>query len=536
MNQTLRSDTVEKVIESEICIVGAGAAGITLALKLSELGRSVLLLESGGFDYDGDTQALNDGQNIGQEYFPIQSCRLRFFGGTTMHWTGQCTPLDDIDFEEREWVPNSGWPINKSDLDPFYKEAQAICDLQEYNYDPEYWENKIGQKLIAFDKGVAKTKVFQKSAPTRFGTKFKEAIIKSENIRLLKHANLTFIHLGEHGNAVDHLTVSTLGGKTCKVKAKAFVMACGSLQNVRHLLNSNDVISKGIGNENDIVGRYFMDQPHLDSADMVLLSYLKMSFYYDHSLNSKAFGMFATSETIQRKLKLQNYSTRIISKSEATNKAHINEDSKGFMDQWEKLDKRVEQADKLRSVLGDKFVDRLIEKLVVQKKEVRFQEVGKLETSHYVFNTRCEQAPNPNSRVDLAKTKDALGVPLVRLNWQLSESDKLSALRSNILLGSEMGRLGIGRLKLHDWLLDKKIDWPEILTGGYHHLGTTRMHDNPKKGVVDKNCKVHSAENLFIAGSGVFTTSGVANPTLTIVALALRLANHLDKDFLKKTV
>ena len=196
----------------------------------------------------------------------------------------------------------------------------------------------------------------------------------------------------------------------------------------------------------------------------------------------------------------------------------------------------MERINKLRSVLGDKQVNRMLEKLVLQKKEVRFKEVGKLETSRYVFNTRAEQAPNPNSRVDLANTKDAMGIPHVRLSWQLSESDKLSILKSNVIMGSELGRLGVGRLKINDWLLKENIEWPQLLSGGWHHLGVTRMHENPKKGVVDKNCKVHNVNNLFIGGSAVFTTSGVANPTLTIVALALRLANHLDSDLSNRTV
>lgn len=531
MHQTLNSDDIEKIIKSDICIIGAGAAGISMAMELDKLGRSVLLVESGNFEFDQETQALNEGHSIGQPYYPLQSSRLRFFGGTTNHWTGQCSSLDAIDFEEREWVPNSGWPIKKTDLDEYYSKAHIICDLQEYEYDSKFWEKKLEKKAVKFNEELARTKIWQKSSPTRFGTKYRDNIVNSKNITLITDANLTRINLTEYGNQVKNLTLSTLKDKTHTVNANAFVMACGSLQNVRHLLNSNNVINKGIGNENDLVGRYFMEHPHVDSADMVLLANTNMNLYYDGSLNSKAFGMFSTSESIQRKLKLQNYSACVVtneSKGLAVDKSSDNAMDK--LNQWEKLDSRIAKVNKLRNVIGDGSTDWLIEKFVVEEQQRITQEGDKLETSRYIFNTRSEQSPNPDSRVDLADTKDALGIPHTRLNWQLTESDKICILKSNLILGRELGRLGIGRLKLNDWLLEDKIEWPKFLGGGWHHLGVTRMHDDPKKGVVDKNCKVHNVDNLFIASSSVFTTSGVANPTLTIVALSLRLAYHLNKN------
>jgi len=530
MHQTLNSGDIEKIIESDICVIGAGAAGISIAMELDKLGRSVLLLESGNFEFDQETQALNKGFSIGQAYYPLQSSRLRFFGGTTGHWTGQCSTFDDIDFEEREWVKYSGWPIKKSDLDSYYAKAHEICELQEYEYSSEYWEDKLGKKAVDFDKKLARTKIWQKSGPTRFGTKYRNNIIDSKNIRLITDANLTKINLTEYGNQVDNLELSTLKKKIHTVKAKTYVLACGALQNVRYLLNSNNVINKGVGNKNDLVGRFFMEHPHVDSADMVLLGNTNMNLYYDGSLNSKAFGMFSTSESIQRKLKLQNYSARI--ESEGSKNLTVDQESEdvtGKLKRWESLDGRMKKVDMLRTVFGDISTDWLIDEFVVKEKQRLTQEGGKLETSNYILNTRSEQAPNPDSRVDLADTTDSLGIPHTRLNWQLTESDKISILNSNLIIGKELGRLGIGRLKIGDWLLKEKIEWPKFLGGGWHHMGTTRMHQDPKKGVVDKNCKVHDINNLFISSSSVFTTSGIANPTLTIVALSLRLAHYLNK-------
>ena len=147
------------------------------------------------------------------------------------------------------------------------------------------------------------------------------------------------------------------------------------------------------------------------------------------------------------------------------------------------------------------------------------------------FYTRLEQCPNPDSRVKLIGEQDALGLNRIALDWQLTDLDKRSLRRSQELIGAEFGRLGVGRFKLDDWLLADDNSWPEDLHGGHHHMGTCRMSDDPKRGVVDRDCRVHGFDNLYVAGSAVYPTTGYVNPTLTVVALALRLADHLKTKF-----
>ncbi|HSJ69200.1 MAG TPA: GMC family oxidoreductase [Anditalea sp.] len=506
MHTDARAIDNQSLIEGDLCIIGAGAAGISMALEFVNSSQTVILLESGGFEYEVETQSLNQGYNVGQNYFPLKASRLRFFGGTTGHWAGFCAPLDPIDFEERPWVPHSGWPFTKQDLDPFYERAQKVCELGPYNYETTYWEKLRPESApLSFDKSKVRTKMWQKSPPTRFGTKYRDTIVGAPNINLYTYANLTNIELNESGREVIGLEIKTLSGRVHRVQAKMYVLACGAIQNVRCLLNSKAVMKNGIGNHHDLVGRFFMEHPHVDSADMILASDHNMDLYFESFLTSKEFGMLTLAEAYQRREKLLNYSAQLVPTSSGAERQHvidlIPDDAKFTID----FMKGIDQA----------------------KKEGK-QDVNP-ETKIYIFSTRVEQAPNPDSRVELAKTNDALGIPEVNLNWQLSDLDKRTIKEANLAIGKELGKIGLGRLRLQDWLFEENHQWPRFMAGGFHHMGITRMNKNPKKGVVDENCKIHGLPNMYIASSSVFPTSGIANPTLTIVALAIRLADHLKK-------
>jgi len=356
---------------------------------------------------------------------------------------------------------------------------------------------------MSFDTSKVRTKMWQKSPPTRFGTKYKETIVGAANIHLYTYANLTNIDLNESGQQVAGLEIKTLSGKFHRVQARMYVLACGAIQNVRSLLNSNAVMKNGIGNQHDLVGRFFMEHPHVDSADMILAGNCNMDLYYESFLTSKEFGMLVLAEAYQRREKLLNYSAQLVPTSLGAERQHvidlIPDDAKFTIDFMKGIDQAKKEGKQ------DKNPD----------------------TKIYIFSTRVEQAPNPDSRVELAETKDALGIPEVNLNWQLSDLDKRTIKEANLVIGKELGKIGLGRLRLQDWLFEENPLWPRYMAGGFHHMGITRMNKDPKKGVVDENCKVHGLPNIFIASSSVFPTSGIANPTLTIVALAIRLADHL---------
>ncbi len=505
-------------IQGDICIIGAGASGISIALELINTPFKVILLEGGGFQYDDKIQNLYKGKTTGQKYYPMKSSRLHFFGGASQHWGGMCSPLDEIDFKERDWVENSGWPISKKDLIPFYKKAQINLDLGPFEYNLDFWQ-KQNPSFIPFplDKNVVWNKMWQWSPPTQFGTKYKKTIIEAKNIHLYTYANAVDLSANENISTIKDVTVKNYVDKTHTVSAKHFILACGAIQNARVLLASKSQSKNGLGNSNDLVGRYFMEHPEINSAELWLSNPKSTNLYLFPKKIPRIRAELALTEKQQQDLKILNGTASLIPLTEARH-------YKTNMETWQDENPLISQKNK-RSVQLNNFWDKVQFKMSQIKES---QEKG-IDNAYQLY-IRMEQAPNPLSRVTLDKEKDSLGVPRANLHWDVTDFERESIRKFFILLGKQFGISDIGRIKLLDFLQTKsKNDKPQY-SGGWHHIGTTRMHNDPKKGVVDSNCKVHGINNLFVAGSGCFPTSGAANPTLTLVALSIRLANHVKSE------
>lgn len=460
-------------------------------------------------EYDDQVQDLYDGRATGQPYFPLKSVHLHYFGGTSGHWGGYCSPFDDVDFERRDWVPHSGWPIKKADLDPFYAMAHPILDLGPYEYDPSYWQKKDAElKSLLPDNPMVWNKVWQFSPPTRLGKKYGQAIKDSKNIHLYTYANVTDIRTNEAVSAVESLTIKNFAGKRHTVRAKRVVIACGAISNARLLLASNGQAKKGLGNDNDRVGRFFMDHLEMKSAYLHLPYRDPLKFYLFPTGNTKMRCELSISRDMQAKHGILNGVASLKSMSEANidvpaMKSWANSDPQknGRSSFWK---------DHLARTIN--FVDR------------------NLGASQFTMYTRVEQAPNPDSRITLDGVNDGLGMPRVVIHWELTPMERRSVRTMYELFGRQFGAAGTGRVQLMDYLEDPDdASWPDFVGGGWHHIGTTRMSDDPRTGVVDANCKVHGIANLYMAGASCFTTCGSANPTLTVVALSLRLADHLKK-------
>lgn len=526
------SRTVEHnvTIESEICIVGAGAAGITIAREFLDSDPRVSLIESGGLDYDEETQAIYKGDNIGREYYDLDVSRLRFFGGTTNHWAGWCTPLTTVDFNPRSWIPDSGWPFGLTEMERYYRRAETICEIESFDRDIHHWEQRSAAAQLPLDKASFRTKIYQLSPPTLFGQKYRQELSISQNINVFLKANLLEIELSDLASEVTSLLVTTLEGKTQRHRAKVYVLCCGGIENPRLLLLSNGVQEAGIGNHYGNVGRYFMEHPRFHSG-VVMLSdpHINMDLY-DNTRDTTFVGALSASEAIQRREHLSNGSLLLEPSWGDHDPSKIHEEAKGvrslkyLLGHDVKTEEQDDLFDHIRNIISDAddIYDIFFAIIFGRRSYERSNEI-----THIDVKCVWEQTPNRESRVSLANDRDQFGQNKVRLKWSLSPIDKESVLRTHELLAAELGRTGIGRLRID--LADDNSTWPRGLGGGRHHMGTTRMHRDPKKGVVDENCRVYGVSNLFIAGSSVFPTGGADTPTITIVALALKLADHLKE-------
>lgn len=505
------------MLDADVCIVGAGAAGIPIALEYIGAGKQVLLLEGGGFDREDAMQARYAGGISGRTYFPLDATRLHYFGGTTGHWGGFCAPLDAHDFAVRPWVSGSGWPITRADLDPFYARAHPILDLGPHEYDAAWWQARDARRvLLPLDRRVLHEKMWQFSAPTRMGSKYRDAIVGARDVHLLTHAVVTSLQLRAGGGAVESLTVRQADGRSLTVRAAPdramqVVLACSTLQNVRLLLASNGVAGAGIGNAHDQVGRNFLEHLEMPVGAAVLLRPQSMHLYAFDFGHTKARAELVASAAQQEQRALLNASISLEAMPESGELRSTFEDFSA--DELEAY--RQETRDGLTESMKDSV--RLLDEASVRRQP------------RFALFTRQEQAPNPASRITLQREKDAFGVPRADLHWALNALDRTTIHETVRLLGREFGRLGIGRVQLPAWLRLDGDAWPSVVSGGWHDIGATRMHASAREGVVDANLRVHGVDNLYLAGAGVFPTAGAANPTLTVVALALRLADRLKQ-------
>jgi len=492
---------------ADVCIVGAGAAGITLARTLARYGVTTALLESGGLTPDVDTQRLYDVVNADSRYwfqndttgdYVFSTLRLRYFGGSTNHWAGTCRPLDAEDFMPRPWVEHSGWPITRADLDTYYPEAMAILDLPPLLHGLSYEDlvgNPVRPPRLLPGNGEFTPLAWFVSPPTRMNEKYRGEIGANDRIRCILHANATDIGTDANGTHVNRIRVSTLAGRTSTVTAKAYVLCTGGIENARLLLLSDSVVPGGIGNRHDLVGRYLMEHPSTPFPWLALRSPDGAEQYLEEEVSQRSglgrlpsiksdFIGFATTPAFRRKHRLLACS---INAMRAT-------------------DSDLEQVpDAIRTLLN-----------------ASPRASGARPLRLYRIMVLAEQAPNPNSRVTLGTELDALGQRKTVVALECLDIDRRNVKITLAHFARAVGALGRGRLQVVE-------SEPTLLAGGGHDMGTTRMADDPRRGVTDRHARVHGVDNLYVAGSSLFPTVGFANPTLTLVALTLRLADRLKE-------
>ena len=482
---------------ADLCVVGGGPAGLSIARELSSSRLRVVVLESGGLELDGETQHLYSGPCRGTLLAGLSgylaTSRLRYLGGASNHWQGWCRRHDALDYEVRDWVLESGWPLELERLGPYYHRASELCRVPDF--DDHRDASTLRAALLGEDPDF-ETTFFHMSPPVRFGEAFGGELAGAPDVRVVLHANVLDLRTDRSRRRVTAVDAASLGGRRLTVRSRGVVLACGGIENARLLLAAGGD-GLGLGNERDLVGRYFMDHPSVHLGQLVMPYWRHLMRPYGYlgagGRRQTVRAALRTSEALQRRERLLN--------------AVFVFDPIG-------AEEAPELAPEVMALATD----------VLQLAEGHPDPAN---GSNFVGALRAEieQIPDPENRVTLTDERDALGMPRAALRWTIGEQDEASLQGSVRALVRSLGsRL---RARVH---LPEEIGaiW-EASVPSNHHMGTTRMSTTPDRGVVDTDCRVHGIDNLWIAGSSVFPTSGCSNPTLTLIALALRLADHLKE-------
>jgi choline dehydrogenase-like flavoprotein len=524
----------ERQLQTDLCIVGSGPAGVALAQEFIGASCRVLMIESGGLDDSPEAAALNAVENVGAPRQRDQTLvRTRRFGGTSNVWSGRCAPLDEIDFEQRAWIPFSGWPLRHADLAPYFHRAADYLGLGRVDYDERLNARLQAQGLRAanaqasdpaLDRESLQTFCWQfsvddadSSVPLRCGPSFAERA--AANVRVLLNATVTQINTSWNGAELDSLEISTQGGKKATVRARVVVLCTGGLEIPRLLLASQRTASTGVGNAHGVVGRFMMDHPRCSLGHFELAT----SSSVQRGLSVHRLRDGERTRTFLRGLAL---SPALQRKEQLLNCAAWTHEDRAEDDPWSALKRiarrpRAQWRRDVRALLSQpRLTARQIHRRLLTNQPV-IHKLARLEL-------RCdvEQTPNPDSRITLSDKKDELGVPLARVDWKIGELEMRTLSRF-----AQLSIQAFERMKLPVPILNERVQSGHFSAGDFmdvaHPSGAARMTRDPRTGVVDPDCQVHGVDRLYAVGSAIFPTNGHVNPTMTIVALAIRLADRL---------
>lgn len=547
---------------SDVCIIGAGPAGMTAAREFLATNFTVSLLESGGHGYNHDIQMLSKGEISGDINEEQEATHLRQIGGTANNWILQMTddeygyrytPFDEIDFEKRDYIPYSGWPIKKSDLDPYYERVHAACGIGHYDYTAEYWARGKHQP-IKLNKDKVYNSVFTFGPTKKFTKEFPEQVANSNNVTLYYHATVVELLCSENGEEVTTAVVRMLDGKEVYFKAKQFIITSNALQTPRLLLNSNKTHQNGIGNQHDNLGRYFMDHNLVMCGlfypdDPSIIN--ELGFYDMQGVDGTTIlGRISLNPVAMKEHKLRNLAVMLFPTTwnqhdlDAMTSVNVFRLMPHQIYTWRfplelvkhifnLIREPITLARHIRNILrGRKRLMLAVYEYFRYGIPV-FLGLGRGGWSRVSNNQRkydslevlaiVEQSPNPNNRVTVTEEKDALGCRKTKLHYICSEEDIQSVKRAQSLIGGALTETGLGGYQPPE----QSAEVMKTSTGLHHMLGTTRMSDDPRDGVVDRDCRVHGMRNLFIAGSAVFPTGSYANPTLTNLAISIRTSDKV---------
>jgi len=508
---------------ADICILGGGVAGIVLANELKDRFSNIIVIESGSESYSQEAQELYTPARTPTLYPDPSYSRLRFLGGASNHWGNNTSPLSPIDFEKREWIPNSGWPISYKDIEPYYAKAAKYCGTGEDGYGTEYWLNFFNEKSLTGDSKNLEVAIAKAAMPpVRFFQAHGKPLEISHNITLIKNSNVIDLAYDESSQKVEKVTFNSYSDVNHSVEATQFIMCFGGIENARMMSFFNLKYNNKLGNKNDNVGRYFMDHTTVRASHLQTLNRDLFELFEGKLIDSRRVLSFfqlsekalIDNETINLRLPLVNASQYDL--SDGISSFHI---------LAQKFSKR-EWPEDFMNHFGNLFtdLDMVIEAIARKEFDEKLFDNAN-EFGGYRIPMMIEQTPSRDNRIKLGSIKDRYGIPKIEIDWQITNANKKLVWKSLELVAREVGAQNIGRMRL---LKERELRiFGDQMGFGSHHMGSTRMSDDEETGVVDKDLKVFGTENLYIASCSAFPTGGHVPPTMTIVALCLRLANLL---------
>lgn len=511
------SDIREDEAQFDICIVGAGPTGIALAESLRTSNLRVALLESGTHTPSNEANELNEGEVGGLRFAGLTEGRARAFGGAGHLWAGQCLELQSIDFEARDWVPHSGWPIEKKSLSNWYRKAEELLKVIGEKYDETNWKKQHLTNPLAGSSDLVPLFTVM-TGYRNVGRLFTKKFQQAKNITVILGAHALYLESEEVG----HVTGVRIAGdnRLTVVRAKNIVLCCGGIENARLLLLSKRSEAPAPGNTSGLVGKYFQDHPNAFVGEFVPsnLRLIQDHFGLLYRGRTRYFPKFTLSEAIQRKYKVMNAAMHF----------EFAEPEGSAIDRARELVRALRSKKNVKNV-SIRFAKHAAKDIpdfmnVAARRYIRGLSPAN-PRARVQLQVHLEQAPNPHSQIVLSEELDRYGMQKAKVVWALSDIEKHTLDVAIKTASEELQKCSLGTLKPYPWL--SSSDWPHNLYDAYHHAGTTRMSLEASDGVVNSDLRLHDTKNVFVCGGSVFTTSGFANPTLSMMALALRLGNHL---------
>jgi choline dehydrogenase-like flavoprotein len=506
----------------DLCIVGAGAAGLALAAEFLGGPWRVLILESGLREPDARSDALNVLESVGIRHDGWREGRIRSLGGTTRAWGGQLVPMRTSELEPRPWIPDSGWPVKLEEIEPYYRRVERLLRIEGPPYDDAAWRH-LGMAPPGFDPAQFRIRFSQWAALGRrnFAVLWRRELERSENVSVLLDATTVAVRCAPGGDRCEGMTIRSRSGREVAVRARSFVLACGGIETARLLLASPTSDGNGVANGSGLVGRFFQDHVSYVAGEIEPASRRVVQNLFDpRYVGSTMYSVkVEPSDAAMRREGWLNAMGHI---------AFQIPDALGWMELRRIL--RSLQAGRLELPSRD-------EALAMLRGSV---ELTRLVLTRYLAKRRrspgagsirllvdSEQAPNRDSRVLLDTRVDALGMARARLDWRITDLERRTLTGFAQHIAAEFERLGLGKIRLSGAPDFECRDTLGAARDIFHHMGTTRMSATARTGVTRPDLRCHDVDNLFVAGAAVFPTGGIANPTFTALALSLRLADHL---------